>query len=44
VRMVDRIFVIEDGVVIEAGSHDELMLRSGRYAELFNMQAAACRG
>ena len=28
VRMVDRIFVIEDGVVIQAGSHDELMLRA----------------
>jgi len=37
VRMADRI------VVIEEGSHDELLLRSGRYAELFRLQAASYR-
>ena len=43
VRMARRIVVIEDGRVIEDGSHDELVLRGGRYAELFDMQAASYR-
>jgi ATP-binding cassette subfamily B protein len=43
VRMAARIVVIEDGRVIENGSHDELLLRGGRYAELFDMQAASYR-
>jgi len=43
VRMAGRIVVIEDGRVIENGSHDELILRGGRYAELFDMQAASYR-
>ncbi len=43
VRMAARIVVIEDGRVIEDGTHDELILRGGRYYELFDMQAAAYR-
>ena len=43
VRMAARIVVIEDGRVIENGSHDELILRGGRYTELFDMQAASYR-
>ena len=43
VRMASRIIVIEDGAVIENGSHDELILRGGRYAELFDLQAASYR-
>ena len=43
VRMAERIVVIEDGRVIENGDHDELLLKSGRYAELFDLQAAAYR-
>jgi ATP-binding cassette, subfamily B, bacterial len=43
VRMAHRIVVIEDGRNIESGSHDELLLRGGRYAELFEMQAASYR-
>jgi len=43
VRMAGRIVVIEDGCVIEGGSHDELVLKGGRYAELFDMQAASYR-
>jgi ATP-binding cassette subfamily B protein len=38
-RLADRVIVLGDGHVIETGSHDELMARGGRYAELFHMQA-----
>ncbi|HZT98650.1 MAG TPA: ATP-binding cassette domain-containing protein, partial [Ktedonobacteraceae bacterium] len=43
VRLADRIFVIENGTIIENGSHRELMDLDGRYAELFNLQAEAYR-
>ncbi len=43
VRLADRIFVIEDGILQESGSHAELMTLDGRYAELFNLQANAYR-
>ncbi len=43
VRLADRIMVLEGGKIIEQGSHDELLLRDGRYAELFNLQAHAYR-
>lgn len=43
VRMADRILVIEDGAILEQGSHDQLIARGGRYAELFEMQAASYR-
>jgi ATP-binding cassette subfamily B protein len=43
VRMADRILVIEDGRLVEEGSHNELMRRGGRYAELFLLQAAGFR-
>ncbi|RYG06033.1 MAG: ABC transporter ATP-binding protein [Chitinophagaceae bacterium] len=39
VRMADRIFVLEKGQLIEAGSHAELLAQNGRYAELFQLQA-----
>ncbi|MGH1561889.1 ABC transporter ATP-binding protein [Mumia sp. DW29H23] len=41
VRQADRIYVLEDGRVIEHGSHDELMALGGHYAELFRLQAEA---
>ncbi|UYZ57482.1 ABC transporter ATP-binding protein [Hymenobacter latericus] len=40
VRMADRILVIEHGQFVEIGSHQELLARGGRYAELFRLQAA----
>lgn len=40
VRQADLIVVVEDGVVVEQGSHDELMARGGRYKEMFDLQAA----
>ena len=43
VRMADRILVIENGQFVEIGSHEELLAKSGRYAELFALQAAGYR-
>jgi ATP-binding cassette subfamily B protein len=44
VRSADRIYVLDQGRVLEHGSHDELMAAGGRYAELFTLQAAAYLG
>ena len=43
VRVADRIYVIQDGGVAESGSHDELIALGGRYADLFELQAAGYR-
>ena len=43
VRMADQIVVIQDGRIIERGSHEELMLLDGHYAHLFSLQAAGYR-
>lgn len=43
VRQADRIAVIEAGRIIEFGSHAELIALNGRYARLFELQAAAYR-
>ncbi len=43
VRMADRILVVENGRFVEIGSHEELLARGGRYAELFQLQAAGYR-
>jgi ATP-binding cassette subfamily B protein len=43
VRMADRILVLEDGRVLENGSHADLLALGGRYAELFNLQAEGYR-
>jgi ABC-type multidrug transport system fused ATPase/permease subunit len=39
VRQADRICVLEQGKVIELGTHDELMARGGRYRTMFDLQA-----
>jgi ATP-binding cassette subfamily B protein len=39
VRRADRICVLEDGKVVELGSHDELMQLGGRYRTMFDLQA-----
>jgi ATP-binding cassette subfamily B protein len=38
-RLADRILVLEKGTVLEIGTHQELLDKGGRYAELFNLQA-----
>jgi ATP-binding cassette subfamily B protein len=41
VRSSDRIYVLDNGAVVESGSHDELIRQNGRYAEMFTLQASA---
>jgi len=43
VRMADRILVLEKGQMLEIGTHEELLSRKGRYAELFQLQAMGYR-
>jgi ATP-binding cassette subfamily B protein len=43
VRMADRILVLEGGRIAEQGPHDQLVRDGGRYAEMFELQAAGYR-
>jgi ATP-binding cassette subfamily B protein len=43
VRMADRIVVLENGNIAEEGTHEKLTRMGGRYAEMFEMQAASYR-
>jgi ATP-binding cassette subfamily B protein len=43
VRMADLIVVLDGARLVEMGTHDELMAKGGRYAELYGIQAAAFR-
>ena len=38
-KMADRIIMLENGRIIEEGSHEQLMALDGKYAEMFHMQA-----
>lgn len=38
-RFCDRIVLMEQGTIVEEGSHEQLMEKNGRYAELFNVQS-----
>lgn len=40
VRMADRILVLDGGQVIEEGTHAELVAKQGKYAKMFELQAA----
>jgi ATP-binding cassette subfamily B protein len=43
VRMADRILVLENGQLLEIGTHEELLMQGGKYAELFDLQAQGYR-
>jgi len=43
VKMADRIIVLERGMIAEEGRHEQLMAHGGRYAEMFELQAASYR-
>jgi ATP-binding cassette subfamily B protein len=43
VRMADRIVVLDEGQIVEEGSHDRLISLHGRYAQLFELQASSYR-
>lgn len=42
-RFVDKIYMLEDGRVIEQGNHDTLLAQNGKYAEMFRLQAEKYR-
>ncbi len=44
VRQADRIYVMHEGSIVESGSHDQLMARGGRYAEMFEVQRTSLLG
>ena len=37
--LADRVYMMEDGEIIESGTHSELMEQNGKYAEMFRLQA-----
>jgi ATP-binding cassette subfamily B protein len=43
VRLADYIYVLADGRITESGTHEELLQKGGKYAQLFYIQAASYR-
>ena len=43
VRMADHILVLQQGELVEQGSHEQLLAQNGRYAQMFNTQAKQYR-
>jgi len=39
VRIADKILVVDEGKIVEAGSHQQLMKQKGKYHKLFTLQA-----
>lgn len=42
-KMADKVYFMEKGQIIEEGTHDELILRGGKYANMFELQAKCYR-
>ena len=42
-RFVDKIYMLEDGRIVEQGDHDALMARDGKYSQMFKLQAEKYR-
>ncbi len=40
-RIADRIIMLEDGCIVEQGSHEELLNQNGKYAKMWKVQAGA---
>ena len=40
-RLADRIFMLEEGHIVEEGSHESLLTKGGKYAEMWRAQAGA---
>lgn len=38
-KIADKIYFMESGQIVEQGTHDELIRQSGKYADMFNLQA-----
>ncbi len=38
IRRADRIYVLEDGGIVESGTHEQLMATTGRYRDLYDIQ------
>ena len=43
-RIADRIIMLENGRVVEEGTHDELLELNGKYAQMWHVQAGAYIG
>lgn len=42
-KMVDKIYMLGDGEILESGSHDELMALGGKYTDMYTIQAERYR-
>ncbi len=38
-KIADQIYFMENGQIVEQGTHDELIMKNGKYADMFNLQA-----
>lgn len=38
-KIADKIYFMEKGQIVEQGTHDELILQGGKYADMFHLQA-----